>query len=86
MWCRMEPEIIAAMGTIIVAMAAAIGKLLLDTRHNNVPRDNHQSNPGPVDLRTTKLGDMSAAWYEEKHKELLEALENLTATVKGTFK
>ncbi len=79
----MEPEIIAAMGTVIVAMAAAIGKLLLDTRHNNVPRDNHHSNPGPVDLTTTKLGDMSAAWYEEKHKEILKALKNLTEAVKG---
>lgn len=79
----MEAEIIAAMGTIIVAMAAAIGKMLLDARHNNVPRDEHQSNPGPVDLRTTKLGDMSAAWYEEKHKEILTALERLTEAIKG---
>lgn len=80
----MEPEIIAILGTVIAALVAALGKMGFDQRHNSKPRDNHHSNnPGPVDLRTTKLGDMSAAWYEDKHKEILAALEDLVEAVRG---
>lgn len=79
----MEPEIIAVMGTVIVALAAALGRVTFNNRNNNRPRDHGHANPGVVDLSTTKLGDMSAAWYEEKHKELLNAVKDLTEAVKG---
>ena len=79
----MEPEIIAVLGTIIAALVAALGKMGFDQR-NNKPKDNHHDNPGGVvDLRSTKLGDMSAAWYEDKHKEILVALDLLTKAVRG---
>jgi len=80
----MEPEIIAILGTVIAALVAALGKMGFDQRNNHKPRDNHHDNPGGViDLRSTKLGDMSAAWYEDKHKEVLDALEKLTRAVRG---
>ena len=79
----MEPEIIAVLSTVIAALVAALGKMGLDQRNNRKPRDNHHNNPGVVDLRSTKLGDMSAAWYEEKHREILISLEKLTEAVKG---
>ena len=79
----MEPEIIAVLSTVIAALVAALGKMGLDQRNNHKPRDNHHGNPGVIDLRSTKLGDMSAAWYEDKHKEILTALDNLTKAVRG---
>ena len=81
----MEPEIIAVLGTIVAALTAAIGKMGFDQRNNHKPKDNHySSNPGGViDLSSTKLGDMSAGWYEEKHREILTALEKLTKAVRG---
>jgi len=79
----MEPEIIAILGTIIAALVAALGKMGFDQRNNHKPRDNHLGNPGVIDLRSTKLGDMSAGWYEDQHKEIMTALENLAKAVRG---
>ena len=79
----MEPEIIAVLGTVIAALIAMLGKMGFDQHNNHKPRDNHHGNPGVVDLHNTKLGDMSAGWYEAKHKEILDALEKLTEAVRG---
>ncbi|KKN20377.1 hypothetical protein LCGC14_0936260 [marine sediment metagenome] len=80
----MEPEIIAVLSTIIATLIALLGKMGFDQRNNHKPRNEHQGNPGGVvDLHNTKLGDMSAGWYEAKHKEILDALENLAKAVRG---
>lgn len=76
----LEITIISVMGTAITGLVMVIAWMFVNQRNNSKPRT---MNPGVVDLRTTKLGDMSAAWFEEKIDGLVTAMEELTRAVKG---
>ena len=77
--------------TIIVGLTginATMIRMMMRRYGNGKPKPHHpdMSNPHPYnpdDLRNFRLGDMSAAWYVEKHNELLVSLDAIKTAIEA---
>lgn len=74
--------------TVIVGLVGVNATMIrMIWRRNGNGKPHHPvNNPHPYnpdDLRGFRLGDMSAAWYAEKHNELLSGLKAIKRAIEA---
>jgi hypothetical protein len=77
--------VIAAMLGVNATMIGVLIRKNNGRTYNGKPH--HPTNPhNPEDLSQFRLGDMSAAWYQEQHNELLKVLKEIRRSVRARLR